>query len=89
MVANANDLDLEPVVEHAYRALIRRTIVVNAVRHVVDTALETTGGVGYFCRLGLERILRDAHAAQFHPMPARKQHRFTGRLAMGLDPTLE
>jgi hypothetical protein len=41
---------------------------------------------GYFRGLGLERILRDAQAAQFHPMPAKKQHRFTGRLAMGLDP---
>jgi alkylation response protein AidB-like acyl-CoA dehydrogenase len=89
MVANANELHLEPVVEHANRALIRKTIVVNAVRRVVDRALEATGGAGYFRRLGLERILRDAQAAQFHPMPARKQHRFTGRLAMGLDPTLE
>jgi acyl-CoA dehydrogenase len=89
IVANANELHLEPVVEHANRALIRKTIVVNAVRRVVDGALEATGGTGYFRRLGLERILRDTQAAQFHPMPARKQHRFTGRLAMGLDPALE
>jgi len=89
MVANANELDLEPIVEHANRALIRKTIVANAVRHMIDTALEATGGAGYFRGLGLERILRDMQAAQFHPLPARKQHRFTGRLAMGLDPTLE
>jgi acyl-CoA dehydrogenase-like protein len=89
MVANANELDIEPLIEHANRALIRKTIVANAVRQTVDTALEATGGAGYFRRLGLERILRDAHAAQFHPMPARKQHRFTGRLAMGLDPAVE
>ena len=89
MVANANDLDLEPAVEHANRALIHKTIVANAIRHTVDRALEATGGAGYFRRLGLERILRDAQAAQFHPMPARKQHRFTGRLAMGLDPMVE
>jgi len=89
MVANANDLDLEPMVEHANRALIRKTILINAVKRVVDTALETTGGAGYFRGMGLERILRDAHAAQFHPMPERKQYRFTGRLAMGLDPTPE
>jgi alkylation response protein AidB-like acyl-CoA dehydrogenase len=89
MVTNANELNFEPVVEHANRALIRKTIVTDAVRHTVDTALEATGGTGYFRRLGLERILRDTHAAQFHPMPARKQYRFTGRLAMGLDPSLE
>jgi len=33
-----------------------------------------------------ERLLRDAHGAQFHPLPAKSQHRFTGRLALGLDP---
>ncbi len=86
MVANANELNLDPDIEHANRALIHKTIVSNAVRHMVDAALEATGGAGYFRRLGLERILRDTQAAQFHPMPARKQHRFTGRLAMGLDP---
>jgi hypothetical protein len=31
-------------------------------------------------------MVRDAQAIQFHPMPAKKQHLFTGRLAMGLDP---
>jgi acyl-CoA dehydrogenase len=89
MVANANELDVEPGIEHANRALIRKTIVAEAVKRAADKALEATGGAGYFRRLGLERILRDAQAAQFHPMPARKQHRFTGRLAMGLDPTVK
>jgi alkylation response protein AidB-like acyl-CoA dehydrogenase len=89
MVANANELDVEPDIEHANRALIRKTIVAEAVKREVEKALEATGGAGYFRRLGLERILRDAQAAQFHPMPAKKQHRFTGRLAMGLDPTVQ
>jgi alkylation response protein AidB-like acyl-CoA dehydrogenase len=89
MISNANDLNVEPGVEHANRALIRKTIVAEAVKRTADRALEATGGAGYFRRLGLERILRDAQAAQFHPMPAKKQHRFTGRLAMGLDPMAE
>lgn len=89
MVANANELDVEPGVEHANRALIRKTIVAEAVKRAAERALEATGSAGYFRRLGLERILRDAQAAQFHPLPAKKQHRFTGRLAMGLDPTLQ
>jgi len=87
MIANANELDVEPGIEHANRALIRKTIVAEAVKRETEKALEATGAAGYFRRLGLERILRDAQAAQFHPMPAKKQHRFTGRLAMGLDPT--
>jgi acyl-CoA dehydrogenase len=86
MVTNANELDLEPGIEHANRALIHKTIVAEAVKNVTGKALEATGGAGYFRRLGLERILRDAQAVQFHPMPAKKQHRFTGRLAMGLNP---
>lgn len=89
MVANANELNVEPGMEHANRALIRKTIVAESVKRTVDKALEATGGAGYFRRLCLERILRDAQAAQFHPMSAKKQHRFTGRLAMGLDPTVE
>jgi len=32
------------------------------------------GGSGYFRAFGLERILRDAQAVQFHSMPAKKQH---------------
>jgi hypothetical protein len=30
--------------------------------------------------------VRDAHAAQFHPLQEKRQHHFTGRLALGLDP---
>jgi alkylation response protein AidB-like acyl-CoA dehydrogenase len=89
MVANANELDVEPDIEHANRALIRKTIVAEAVKRETEKALEATGAAGYFRRLGLERILRDAQAAQFHPMPPKKQYRFTGRLAMGLDPTVQ
>ena len=86
MIANVNELDVEPGVQHANCALIRKTIVAEAVKRTADKALEATGGAGYFRRFGIERFLRDAQAAQFHPMPAKKQHRFTGRLAMGLDP---
>lgn len=89
MIANVNELNVEPGIEHANRSLIRKTIVAEAVKRTADKALEATGGGGYFRRLGLERILRDAQAAQFHPMPAKKQHRFTGRLAMGLDPVAQ
>jgi acyl-CoA dehydrogenase len=89
VVANVNELDVEPGIEHANRALIRKTIVVEAVKRAVDKAFEATGSAGYFRRLGLERILRDVQAAQFHPMPAKKQYRFSGRLAMGLDPAVQ
>ena len=86
MIANVNELDVEPDTQRANCALIRKTIVAEAVRRTAGKALEAAGGAGYFRRFQLERFLRDAQAAQFHPMPAKKQHRFTGRLAMGLDP---
>jgi acyl-CoA dehydrogenase len=87
MIANVNDLDVEPGIHQANRALIRKTLVAEAVRSTTRKALEASGGKGYFRASGLERLIRDAEAAQFHPMPAKKQQRFTGRLAMGLDPT--
>jgi alkylation response protein AidB-like acyl-CoA dehydrogenase len=86
MVANVNQLDVEPQIEHANRSLIRKTIVANAVKRTADKALEAAGGAGYFRGLGLERMIRDAQAAQFHPMLPKRQHLFTGRLALGLDP---
>lgn len=86
MIANVNDLNAEIGIEHANRSLIRKTVVSEAVRRAVDKALEASGGEGYFRTSGLERMLRDTQAAQFHPMQMKKQLRFTGRLAMGLDP---
>jgi alkylation response protein AidB-like acyl-CoA dehydrogenase len=86
MIANVNELDVEPGIQDANRALIRKTIVAEAVKRTTDKALEATGGAGYFRDLGLERMLRDLEAAQFHPLPAKKQQRFSGRLAIGLDP---
>lgn len=82
MIENASDLDVEPGIAHANRSLICKTLVTESVKRTADKALETTGGSGYFRKLGLERIVRDAYAAQFHPMHAKKQHRFTGRLAI-------
>jgi len=51
-----------------------------------EKALEVAGGGAFFRSAGLERMLRDLHAAQFHPMQEKRQHQFTGRLALGLEP---
>jgi len=65
---------------------IRKTIAAESLRHAVEKALEVVGGGGIFRSMGLERLVRDIHAAQFHPLQAKRQHRFTGRAALGLDP---
>ena len=51
-----------------------------------EKALKATGGAGFYRKFGLEQLLRDAHGAQFHPLPAKRQHHFTGQLALGLAP---
>ena len=86
MVRTTNDFDFAPEQATANTILIRKTI---AARHVIaaaEKALEATGGAGFFRKLGLERLLRDAHGAQFHPLTEKRQHLFTGRMAMGLEP---
>jgi len=88
MVALANDLDFEPSAERANAVLVRKTIATNAVIATCAKAVEAAGGAGYLRPAGIERLLRDAYAAQFHPLPERKQQVFTGRLALGLDPVV-
>ena len=86
MVRLADDLDVEVSLELANDMLVRKTIAADHVLATVEKALEAAGGAGFYRDKGLERLLRDAHAAQFHPLSAKRQHRFTGRLALGLDP---
>src|SRR5262249_45575171 len=86
MVRLANDLNGEMSLAVSNAILVRKTIVAESVLTTVEKALEAAGGVGFYRKTGLERLLRDAHAAQFHPLSAKKQHRFSGRLALGLDP---
>lgn len=86
MVRHANDLDFVPSLEGADAMLVRKTIAANAVLATAEKALEVAGGGGFYRRLGLERLLRDVHGAQFHPLPEKRQQLFTGRIALGLDP---
>jgi alkylation response protein AidB-like acyl-CoA dehydrogenase len=86
MVRLANDLNFAMDLKVANAVLIRKSIVAEHALATVEKALEAAGGAGFYRKTGLERFLRDAHAAQFHPLSGKKQHRFTGRLALGLDP---
>jgi alkylation response protein AidB-like acyl-CoA dehydrogenase len=86
MVRIANDYDFEPAIETADAILVRKTIAAKSMLATVEKALEISRGAGFYRRFKLERLLRDAHAAQFHPMQEKPQHHFTGRLALGLDP---
>lgn len=86
MVRRANDLDFVPALETADAILVRKVIVAKSVLATAEKALEIAGGAGFYRRLGLERLLRDVHGAQFHPLPEKRQQLFCGRVALGLDP---
>jgi len=85
MVRLAKDLDFTPSLENTSAVLIRKTLLGQAAIATASMAIEVTGGAGYFRPLGLERLLRDSLASQFHPLPPKKQQRFTGRVTLGMD----
>jgi alkylation response protein AidB-like acyl-CoA dehydrogenase len=86
MVNITNDFEFDAVDETANAILIRKTITAKAAKETVEKAMEAVGGTGYFRSAGLERLLRDVLASQFHPLAEKKQLLFTGRMAQGLDP---
>ncbi len=76
----------EPSVATASATFTRKTIAAQALLQTAEKALELAGGGGLLRSVGLERLVRDLHAAPFHPLPPKRQQRFTGRLVLGLDP---
>ena len=86
MIELCDDLAFTPTEALASQILARKTICANAVIAVTEKALEVCGGSGFMRKAGIERLLRDAHASQFHPLPEKRQQMFTGRVALGLTP---
>jgi alkylation response protein AidB-like acyl-CoA dehydrogenase len=86
MIDECADYSFTPDVQTANAVLIRKTIAARALVASVEKGLQAVGGAGLFRDLGLERYLRDLHGAQFHPLQEKRQHRFAGRIALGLAP---
>jgi alkylation response protein AidB-like acyl-CoA dehydrogenase len=86
MVDIAANYDFKPVNETANAIVIRKTIAARAAIRTVEKALEVVGGAAFFRSLGLERLFRDVQGARYHPLHEKRQHLFTGRMALGLDP---
>jgi acyl-CoA dehydrogenase len=68
--------------------LTRKAVATDAVQRTVELASDLIGGAGFIKGHPIERIVRDARAMHFHPLPVRRQHEFAGRVALGLDPTI-
>jgi alkylation response protein AidB-like acyl-CoA dehydrogenase len=66
-------------------SLIRRTLAGRAAIRTVEKAMEVVGGGSFYRRLGLERLFRDVQGARFHPLQDKRQLRYTGRFALGLE----
>jgi alkylation response protein AidB-like acyl-CoA dehydrogenase len=64
----------------------RKTVAANAAVRAVELAMEVASGAGFFRAAGLERCFRDIQGVRYHPWQERKQYRFSGRIALGLDP---
>jgi hypothetical protein len=44
------------------------------------------GGSSFYRSVGLERLFRDVQGGLYHPLHEKRQHLFTGRMALGLEP---
>ena len=86
MIAIAANYDFALVDETANGIFIRKTIAARAAIQTVEKAMEIVGGSAFYRSVGLERLLRDVQGGLYHPYHEKRQHLFTGRLALGLDP---
>ncbi|MFE7723347.1 acyl-CoA dehydrogenase family protein [Nocardia rhizosphaerihabitans] len=86
MFTDSDNLRFANTDEYAGRTLSRKTVAADALITTVRLAIETTGGAGYSRSCDLERLYRDIHGCQFHPLPRAKQTRFSGRVLLGHSP---
>lgn len=86
MVRRNGNHGFTPTLELANMTLVRKTIAAEAVKQTVELASELVGGPGFLHGHPVERIVRDVRAIHFHPLPARRQRVFSGRIALGYDP---
>lgn len=78
--------DFEPSVALSDLTYRRKTAAAKAAIRTVELAMESASGAAFFRAAGLERAFRDIQAVRYHPFQERKQYRFSGRVALGLDP---
>ena len=89
MFAIAANYDFALVDETANAIFIRKTLAARAALQTVEKAMELVGGYAFYRSVGLERLFRDVQGGLYHPYHEKRQHLFTGRLALGLNPVGE
>lgn len=86
MIDAADDLRFDNTIDAASMALTRKTNATEACIDAVRLAIEVGGGAAYSKDSVIEQLFRDVHGSLYHPLPAERQVRFSGRCALGLDP---
>lgn len=86
MIDLSVDLTFDPELDTASAVLVRRTAAAEAAIDTVRLALEVGGGAAYTASAGMGRLLRDVMGSLYHPLPTPRQERFSGRVALGLEP---
>ncbi len=89
LIARHQNYGYTPSQQNTDTVLTRKTLVHQGVKATIETAAILIGGSGFFQGHPMERIIRDARAMHFHPLPEHKQHTFSGRIMQGMDPLCE
>jgi alkylation response protein AidB-like acyl-CoA dehydrogenase len=64
-------------------AMTCRALAQKGAIGTVEKAMEVAGGAAFYRALGLERAYRDVQGARYHPLQAKPQLLYSGRLALG------
>lgn len=86
MVRKNDNYGFSPNLDLANEILVRKTIATESIKKTIELAAELVGGPGFIRGHAMERIVRDVRAMHYHPLPARRQIQFSGRVALGFDP---
>lgn len=81
---NGAPITIQTIIDTA----VAKQVCVTKAPEVVDHAIAIVGGQSYFCKLPMERMLRDVRAAPFHPFSADDALELLGKFAFGI-PFLE
>ena len=87
LIDNAQEGHFTNSLERANAALVRKTLAIEAAQRATSAAVEAAGGRSFYRSFGLEQLWRDVQAGSYHPLPRRRQARFSGCVALGLDPS--
>jgi acyl-CoA dehydrogenase len=86
MIDSSADLTFDNTLDHTGTTFSRKANVTDAAVDTVRLALEVGGGAAFSRGSDIERLFRDVHGALYHPLSTDRQQRFSGRIALGLEP---